>query len=91
MLDLNGKVVLPDKKEFEFFKQNNLSNWNFQGFMQHCQLKNRMPLKIDKAISQYKLCLNNIKQCAQDEDVKKYVENLLEEVNDKVMLIVFPM
>ncbi|KAL9537943.1 hypothetical protein PS6_011669 [Mucor atramentarius] len=83
MLDLNGKVVLPDKKEFEFFKQNNLSNWNFQDFMQHCQLKNRMPLKIDKAISQYKLCLNNIKQCAQDEDVKKYVENLLEEVIDK--------
>ncbi|KAI8077258.1 uncharacterized protein B0P05DRAFT_124855 [Gilbertella persicaria] len=83
MLDLNNKVVLPNKKEIEFFKQNNLSNWNFKDFMQHCQLKNRMSLKIDKVISQYKLCLNNIKQCVQDDEVKRYVENLSEEVNDK--------
>ncbi|KAI7902404.1 uncharacterized protein BX663DRAFT_552326 [Cokeromyces recurvatus] len=83
MLDLNSKVVLPNKKELEFFKQNSLSNWSFKDFMQHCQLKNRMSLKIDKVINQYKLCLNNIKQCVQDNDVKRYVENLLEEINNK--------
>lgn len=69
MLDLNNKVVLPNKKEFEFFKQNNLSYWNFKHFMQHCQLKNRMPLNIVKVISQYIQCLNNIKQYVQDNDV----------------------
>ncbi|KAG0929152.1 hypothetical protein G6F32_012368 [Rhizopus arrhizus] len=83
MLDLNNKVVLPNKKELEFFKQNNLSNWNFKDFIQHCQLKNRTSLKIDKVISQYKLCLNSIKQCVQDDDVKRYVENLSKEINDK--------
>lgn len=57
--------------------------------MQHRQLKNRMSLKIDKVISLYKLCLENIKQCVQDDDVKRYVENLSEKINDKVMLIVF--
>lgn len=61
MLDLNSKVILPNKKELEFFRQNNLSNRNFKDFMQHCQLTNRTFLKIDKVISQYKLCLNNIK------------------------------
>lgn len=85
MPDLNSKVILPNKKELEFFRQNNLSNWNFKDFTLHCQLKNRTFLKIDTVINQYKLlCLNNIvEQCGvQDDDVKRYTKNLSEDIND---------
>ncbi|ORE02666.1 hypothetical protein BCV72DRAFT_234363 [Rhizopus microsporus var. microsporus] len=46
MLDLNSKVILPNKKELKFFRQNNLSNWNLKDIMQRYQLKNRMSLKM---------------------------------------------
>lgn len=89
MLDLNSKVTLPNKKEFEFFQKNRLSNWKFTDFIQHCQENSRMPVRIDKVSSQYEMCLNNIKQTKQEDDVKKYIEKLLAETNEKVMSIVF--
>ncbi|KAI8367889.1 hypothetical protein EDC96DRAFT_506427 [Choanephora cucurbitarum] len=83
ILDLNNKVLLPNKEELEFLKLSSLSNWHLKDFMEHCQLKNRTPLKSDKAISQYKLCRNNIRQCVQDDGAKGYVESLLDKASDK--------
>ncbi|KAG1607722.1 hypothetical protein G6F46_012089 [Rhizopus delemar] len=79
MLNLNAKIPLPEKTEFQFFKDNTLSNWKFEDCLQF-RLgtdKSGSPLGANKIFSQYCQIMNEIKTKLRNEEVKKYVTKLL--------------
>ncbi|KAG1535023.1 hypothetical protein G6F46_011666 [Rhizopus delemar] len=83
MLNLNAKIPLPEKTEFQFFKDNTLSNWKFEDCLQF-RLgtdKSGSPLGANKIFSQYCQIMNEIKTKLRNEEVKKYVTKLLN-IND---------
>ncbi|KAG1175300.1 hypothetical protein G6F36_011121 [Rhizopus arrhizus] len=83
MLNLNAKIPLPEKTEFQFFKDNTLSNWKFEDYLQF-RLgtdKSGSSLGANKIFSQYCQIMNEIKTKLRNEEVKKYVTKLLN-IND---------
>lgn len=84
MLD-NKSITIPGKKEYDFFRNNKLTDWNFSHFEQH-QLENsrNKPNKII-LVRQYKQCLATIVNTCKDKEVKQFVATLLQDVeNNKV-------
>lgn len=83
MLNMNAKIPLPEKTEFQFFKDNTLSNWKFEDCLQF-RLgtdKSGSPLGANKIFSQYCQIMNEIKTKLRNEEVKKYVTKVLN-IND---------
>lgn len=85
MLNLNDKISLPQNKEYDFFRNNNWSNWTISCFKQH-QLNNaRIKPNMNVIINQYKQRLVDISGTVKD-DVKLYIASLLEDVDNKVII-----
>lgn len=84
MLNLLDKISLPKNKEYDFFRNNNLSDWRISCFKRH-QLNNaRIKPNISAIINQYKQRLINISGIVNDEDLRRYIARLLEDVGNKV-------
>lgn len=84
MLNLNSKISLPGNKDFDFFRNNNLSNWTLKCFMQYYEDNKRNLPKFDVIFNQYKQRLNDINDFINDEDIKLYIQSLLEDIANDV-------
>ncbi|KAI8373982.1 hypothetical protein EDC96DRAFT_9902 [Choanephora cucurbitarum] len=83
MLDLHNKVPLPKSKGYDFFRNNNLSEWTFSSFKQHKLNNARIKPSMSAIINQYKQHLTDISGTIKDKDLKKYIASLLEDVGDR--------
>lgn len=83
MLNLHTKISLPKNKEYDFFRNNNLSDWTISFFKQHQSNNARIQPKMNVIINQYKQRLVDISGFVKDEDVKQYIADFLKDVGNK--------
>lgn len=86
MLNLHTKISLPKNKEYDFFRNNNLSDWTISCFKQHRLNNARIKPNMNVIITQYRQRLVDISGTVKDEDVKQYIASLLEDVGNKVKI-----
>jgi hypothetical protein len=85
MLDLNSKIALPDDKEYDYFRDRILSDWNFNKYKEY-ELSNKyVKPKLQKVISRYKQCLQDINAGIKYREINTYIDDLLKDVdNNKI-------
>lgn len=83
MINLNTRITLPLKPALKFFATHNLSDWGFNAYVKY----NDKPQKESKQRETYLVCLNDILLYNKDDDIERYVKELIKRVKAKVGLL----
>ncbi|GAA5805215.1 hypothetical protein HPULCUR_010729 [Helicostylum pulchrum] len=80
MINLNTRITLPLKPALKFFATHNLSDWGFNAYVKY----NDKPQKESKQRETYLVCLNDILLYNKDDDIERYVKELIKRVKAKL-------
>ncbi|KAI9244787.1 hypothetical protein EDC94DRAFT_688881 [Helicostylum pulchrum] len=80
MINLNTRITLPLKPVLKFFATHNLSDWGFNAYFKY----NDKPQKESKQRETYLVCLNDILLYNKDDDIERYVKELIKRVKAKL-------
>lgn len=87
MLDINKKIILPNKLNFEYFNNNAPHLWDYKSFKDHKTAQTAHPPRNKRIRATYEEAIKDIRNlsCVEDE-IRDYLDSLIKDMNSKVIL-----
>lgn len=87
MLNLDKKITLPNKSQYEYFNNNALRLWDYESFKNYKLTQTANPPRNTRMRAAYQKTIMDIKTLSHlDKEIKDYLDSLLEGTNSKVIL-----